>query len=74
MSIIFAGAPVINALYAIVLHPPAGGWLKLPLPFVLGIVMAATGGCLVTLYKPAPSGKPALSQPAKPATGAIVNT
>ena len=55
MSIIFAGAPVINALYALILHPPAGGWQKLPLPFVLGIVLAAAGGCLVTLYKPAPA-------------------
>lgn len=53
MSIVFAGAPVLNALYSLVLHPPAGGWLKLPLPFVLGIVLAAVGGCLVSLYKPA---------------------
>src|SRR5512134_3197922 len=52
MSIIFAGAPVVNALYSLWLHPPAGGWHKLPLPFVLGIVLAAVGGCLVTLYKP----------------------
>lgn len=55
MSIIFAGAPIINALYVLALHPPAGGWLKLPLPFVLGIVLAAAGGCLVTLYKPSPA-------------------
>src|SRR5215471_20035144 len=55
MSIVFAGAPVLNAIYSLVLHPPAGGWLKLPLPFVLGIVLAAVGGCLVSLYKPAPS-------------------
>lgn len=26
MSIVFAGAPVVNALYALVTHPPAGGW------------------------------------------------
>jgi hypothetical protein len=54
MSIVFAGAPVLNAVYSLVTHPPAGGWAKLPLPFVLGIVLAAVGGCLVTLYKPAP--------------------
>jgi len=61
MSIVFAGAPVINAIYSLILHPPAGGWSKLPLPFILGIVMAAVGGCLVTLYKPAPApaAKPA---------------
>jgi hypothetical protein len=64
MSIVFAGAPVINALYSLILHPPAGGWSKLPLPFVLGICLAAAGGCLVTLYKPAsaPPPKPAASQ------------
>lgn len=58
MSIVFAGAPVLNALYSLALHPPAGGWQKLPLPFVLGLVLAAVGGCLVTLYKPAPGPTP----------------
>jgi hypothetical protein len=52
MSIVFAGAPVVNALYSLIAHPPAGGWAKLPLPFALGILLAAVGGCLVTLYKP----------------------
>lgn len=68
MSIIFAGAPVVNALYALTLHPPAGGWQKLPWQFVLGIVLAATGGCLVSLYKPAPTpaaSRPAITQPAE---------
>ncbi|MBI5387964.1 MAG: hypothetical protein HZA90_25150 [Verrucomicrobia bacterium] len=59
MSIIFAGAPVVNAIYSLLQHPPAGGWAKLPWPFVLGIVLAATGGCLVSLYKPAPAAPPA---------------
>jgi uncharacterized membrane protein YeaQ/YmgE (transglycosylase-associated protein family) len=58
MSIVFAGAPVLNALYSLALHPPAGGWQKLPWPFVLGLVLAALGGCLVTLYKPAPGPLP----------------
>ena len=52
MSIVFAGAPVLNAIYSLVLHPPAGGWSKVPIQFVLGILLAAVGGCLVTLYKP----------------------
>src|SRR5262245_30020068 len=26
MSIVFAGAPVLNAIYTLILHPPAGGW------------------------------------------------
>jgi drug/metabolite transporter (DMT)-like permease len=55
MSIVFAGAPVLNAIYSLILHPPAGGWQKLPLPFILGIVLAATGGCLVSYYKPLPA-------------------
>jgi hypothetical protein len=62
MSIVFAGAPVLNAIYTLIMHPPAGGWKNLPLPFILGIVLAAVGGCLVSLYKPAsasPAGKPA---------------
>ena len=66
MSIVFAGAPVINALYSLVLHPPVGGWGKLPVPFVLGIMLAALGGCLVTLYKPAsvpPPARPAVVTP-----------
>ncbi len=68
MSIVFAGAPVINAIYSIATHPPAGGWSKLPLPFVLGICLAAVGGCLVTLYKPAPApaAKPVVTQSAAP--------
>jgi len=68
MSIVFAGAPVINAIYSIATHPPAGGWSKLPLPFVLGICLAAVGGCLVTLYKPAPAptAKPAVTRSAEP--------
>jgi hypothetical protein len=53
MSIVFAGAPVVNALYSLSLHPPAGGWGSIRWPFYLGILLAAAGGCLVTFYKPA---------------------
>jgi drug/metabolite transporter (DMT)-like permease len=69
MSIVFAGAPVLNAIYVLALHPPAGGWQKLPWQFVLGIALAAIGGCLASLYKPAsgaPSPKPAMAAPAQP--------
>ena len=66
MSIVFAGAPVLNALYSLALHPPQGGWGKLPWPFVLGLLLAAVGGCLVTLYKPAPApAKPVITQSAQ---------
>jgi hypothetical protein len=59
MSIVFAGAPVVNALYSIWLHPPEGGLSAIKPQFILGILLAALGGCLVTLYKPNPA-------PAKP--------
>ena len=52
MSIVFGGAPVVNAIVAVALHPPAGGLAGVQWPFVLGILMAAAGGCLVTLYRP----------------------
>jgi hypothetical protein len=59
MSIIFAGAPIVNALTAMALHPPKGGLAAVRWPFFLGIVLAAFGGFLVTKYKPAPGGPPA---------------
>src|SRR5580700_5663223 len=55
MSIVFAGAPIINAVVAIYLNPPEGGLAAIKWPFYLGIVMAATGGCLVTYFKPPPA-------------------
>ncbi len=55
MSIVFAGAPVVNSVVAILQHPPAGGISSIKPQFFLGIVLAAVGGCLVTYYKPAAS-------------------
>ena len=52
MSIVFAGAPIMNAIVAISLHPPVGGLSALRWPFMLGIILAAVGGCLVSFYKP----------------------
>lgn len=72
MSIVFAGAPVINAVFSLLLHPPAGGWGTIKPQFYLGILLAALGGCLVTFYKPAPpapvKARPAatLEAPTKP--------
>ena len=54
MSIVFAGAPVVNAFYSIIQHPPQGGLSSVKPQFFLGIVLAALGGCLVTYYKPNP--------------------
>jgi drug/metabolite transporter (DMT)-like permease len=59
MSIVFAGAPVVNAVYSIINHPPAGGWGGVKWQFYVGIAMAAAGGCLVTFYKPTPAPKKA---------------
>ena len=55
MSIIFAGAPIVNAIVVMIVHPPAGGLGALRWQFVAGILLAALGGCLVTLYKPPPT-------------------
>src|SRR5947209_12997527 len=73
MSIVFAGAPVVNAAYSLWLHPPAGGLGGIRPQFFLGIILAAVGGCLVTFYKPnppAPKLKPVAIQttPEAPAT------
>ncbi len=62
MSIVFAGAPVVNAVYSIIEHPPAGGWGSIKPQFYVGILLAALGGCLVTFYKPAPPA-PAKAKP-----------
>ncbi|HEY1110145.1 MAG TPA: hypothetical protein VGE76_15950, partial [Opitutaceae bacterium] len=63
MSIVFAGAPVVNAIAGMILHPPKGGIAAVPWQFYLGIVMAAVGGCLVSYYKPAPAPKAAKAVP-----------
>ena len=65
MSIIFAGAPVVNAIYSLTFHPPAGGLGAIKPQFFLGILLAALGGCLVTFYKPNPPAK-------KPQAAAVV--
>lgn len=58
MAIVFAGAPVVNALVSLLKDPPEGGWGQIPWAFWVGIALAATGGTLVTLNKPAPSKGP----------------
>ncbi len=71
MTIVFAGAPVVNALYAMILHPPAGGWGNVRWQFYVGLVLAVAGGGLVTLYKPAPAPAP---QAARETPAAIVSS
>lgn len=71
MPIVFAGAPVVNTIVAMALHPPEGGLKSLPMPFVLGCVMAACGAFLVAKFAPANTGggalKPSVVAPANPA-------
>jgi len=65
MSIIFAGAPIVNSVVA---TTKDHNWSNVRWPFLLGIVLAAAGGSLVTLYKPAskPHGPAAASAPSTP--------
>jgi hypothetical protein len=56
MPIVFAGAPVINTIVAMTIHPPEGGLKSLPLPFILGCVLAATGAYLVAAFAPTNTG------------------
>lgn len=64
MSIVFAGAPVVNAIVTMFAYPSANGVADIKWQFVAGIVIAAVGAAMVTLYAPQP--KP----PAKPAPAA----
>jgi drug/metabolite transporter (DMT)-like permease len=68
MSIIFAGAPIVNAIVGIAMHPPKGGFSAIPIPFILGILLAALGGFMVTKFKPAPA-PPAPAAPTSQSAG-----
>ena len=63
MAIIFAGAPIVNAVVALALHPPPGGLTSLRWQFIAGILLAAVGGMMVTLYKPGPAPAKAQTPP-----------
>jgi hypothetical protein len=62
MSIIFCGAPIVNAFVSMWYHPPHGGLAEIKWQFWAGIIIAAIGGSMVALYKPDGGA------PAKPAT------
>jgi len=63
MSIVFAGAPIVNAVTVFAIHPPAKGLASLDWRFIAGMALAIVGATMVTLYKP----KQPASGPAKPA-------
>ncbi len=60
MSIIFAGAPIVNAFTSMAKHPPTGGFGAIKWQFWIGLLLAAAGGALVTKFKPeaGPAPKP----------------
>lgn len=58
MPIVFAGAPIVNSIVAMMMHPPEGGFKAIPWPFFLGIMMAACGGFLVAKFSPSNQAPP----------------
>jgi len=54
MAIVFAGAPVVNALVSLLSTRRELDWGRIHPLFYLGIVLALGGGGLVTLFKPTP--------------------
>ncbi len=71
MTIVFAGAPIINAVVALLLHPPQDGFSSIRPAFFIGILMAVVGAALVTLNKPKPSTGPAHAPNTTSAQGPI---
>lgn len=67
MPIVFCGAPIVNAIVAMLKAPPAGGFKAIPLPFFIGIVLAATGGYLVAKFAPSNTGSKPAAAAAAPA-------
>lgn len=52
MSLIFAGAPLVNAAVAITM---AGQWGQIKPMFIVGILLAAAGAYLIVTQKPGPT-------------------
>jgi hypothetical protein len=57
MAIVFAGAPVVNAIVSLIITRHEINWGGINPLFYLGIALALAGGGLVTLFKPAPAAK-----------------
>lgn len=64
MPIVFGGAPIVNTIVAMLMHPPEGGVKAVPMPFLIGIVLAASGAFLVAKYAPSNRGAAAAHPPA----------
>ncbi|MCB1211304.1 MAG: hypothetical protein KDK97_18405 [Verrucomicrobiales bacterium] len=70
MPIVFGGAPIVNSIVAMLLHKPDGGLKSIPLPFFIGIILAATGAVMVAKFAPSNAGGGAKHAPAPAATTA----
>ncbi len=63
MSLVFAGAPIVNALISLTLHKQ---WGAVRWQFLAGVAIAALGAYLVVVYKPVPAkahGSPPVAAP-----------
>ncbi|MGA2253646.1 MAG: hypothetical protein ABSG53_03215 [Thermoguttaceae bacterium] len=56
MTIVFAGAPIVNAVVGLLKDPPKDGWATIHRLFYVGMFLAIIGAALVTMYKPGPAG------------------
>jgi hypothetical protein len=56
MPIVFALAPIVNTITAMLKHPPEDGMKSIPWQFIAGCVLAATGAYLVSAYAPSNRG------------------
>jgi len=52
MSLVFAGAPIVNAIVTLTLF---GQWGEVRWQFLAGVAIAALGAYLVVVYKPSPA-------------------
>jgi hypothetical protein len=67
MPIVFGGAPIVNSIVVILKTRGIDGFKTLPIPFIIGIIMAATGGVLVAKFTPLPPPPAKAAAPAAPA-------
>ncbi len=63
MPIVFAGAPVVNTITAMLVHPPEGGMKSIPPLFIVGCLLAVSGAFLVAKFAPSNTGAAATHKP-----------
>jgi drug/metabolite transporter (DMT)-like permease len=71
MSIVFAGAPVVNALVSLWLYRHSIDFGKVNPAFYVGLVLAIVGGGLVMKFKPNPSPAKPAAQASNPGTTSV---